>query len=123
MLSGSSGRVGALRNEGVLILTFGFWPVVRGPIVAVSSIWRSPVLTTGTRHARALLVKVCSFSMARNKTTSGDAGQQRVSGAVLNVPTTDTVTYTVISACRMQRQVAEGQCPPTILSWRPTCRI
>src|SRR5579863_6447730 len=37
--------------------------------------------------------------------------------------TADTVADTANCACRMQRRVAEGQCPPTISSWRPTCPI
>ena len=47
-------------------------------------------------------------------TMCGAAGRSQLTAA-------DTAADTAICACGMQRHVAEGQCPPTISSWRPTC--
>src|SRR6267143_1165634 len=60
---------------------------------------------------------------ARDTTKYVSAAQQCVARRRSQLTTTDTVADTAICACRMQRQVAEGQCPPTISSWRPTCPI
>src|SRR5258708_39783950 len=60
---------------------------------------------------------------ARDTTKCVSAAQQRVARRRSQLTTTDTVADTAICACRMQRQGAEGQCPPTISSGRPTCRI
>src|SRR5579864_3490672 len=46
------------------------------------------------------------------------AAQQRVARRRSQLTTTDWVSDTAVCACRMQRHVAEGQCPPTISSWR-----
>jgi hypothetical protein len=63
------------------------------------------------------------FRVARDTTKCVSAAQQRVARRRSQLTTADTVADTAICACRMQRHVAEGQCPPTISSWRPICPI
>jgi hypothetical protein len=70
-----------------------------------------------------LLLPWDHFRIALDTTKCVSAAQQRVAGRRSQLTTADTVTDTAICACRMQRHVAEGQCPPTISSWRPTCPI
>jgi hypothetical protein len=63
------------------------------------------------------------FRVARDTTKCVSAAQQRVARRRSQLTTANTVADTAICACRMQRHVAEGQCPPTISSWRPICPI
>src|SRR5579872_5138087 len=48
----------------------------------------------------------------------GAGGESEVVRRHSRLTTPDVVADTAICACRMQRRIAEGQCPPTISSWR-----
>jgi hypothetical protein len=82
-----------------------------------------PVPDLLTSSAFVVTYRHITSGYARDTAKCVSATQQRVARRRSQLTTSHTVADTAICACRMQRQVAEGQCPPTISSWRPTCPI